>query len=159
MNENENKRTAKDFIERLIAKCKDAESSESALRELKSEPAEYRVSIAMGLVAIGFDRSENILYRNVMLGQLAMLVRACGLHNNKDLERQLSQLIDEWLTTVSDRDLYAGPWGALVALGSVNRSAGLEKCDHVIKFYGESEAGRHVREIRKNIERLNALEP
>ena len=159
MNEDEKKRMGREFIQQLRSKCKDIELFKEALNEFKSESSEYRVTVAMGLLAVGADRSENVLYRNVMLSHLASFVRACGLRNNKSLERQLNDVIDDWMTTVPNQDYYSAPSGALFALGNVNRSAGLEKCDCVIKLYGESEASRKVRETRWAIEQLNPLEP
>ncbi len=157
MNEDE-KRIGREFIQQLRSKCKDIESFKTTLKEFASESSENRAAVGMGLLAIGADRSENTLYRNVMLSHLASFVRACGLRNNKDLETRLNHVIDDWITTLPGQDYDTAPWGALFALGNVNRSAGLEKCDYVIKFYGKSEAGRRVRELRKGIERLNPSE-
>jgi hypothetical protein len=158
-NEGQSKEAAQQFIQQLRSKCKDIKLFKAALKEFASDSFENRVVVAMGFLAIGADRSENTLYRNVMLSQLGLFVRACGLRNNKDLERQLKEVIDDWITTVPDQDFYTAPWGALFALGNVNRGAGLEKCDYVIKFYGESEAGRKVSEVRMGIEQFNPLEP
>ena len=112
----------------------------------------------MSLLAIGADRSETTFYRNFVFSQLALFVRTCGLRNNKDLERQLNDIIDDWIATLPDQDFHTAPCGALLALGRVNRSIGLDKCDYVIKYYDKSEAGRRVRELRKDLERLNPSE-
>jgi len=90
-----------------------------------------------------------------MLTQLALFVRTCGLRNNKDVQEQLNDVIDDWIAALPDQQ---APSGALLALARVNRSIALEKCDHVIKHYGESEAGHQARKLRKDIERLNPLE-
>ena len=155
MNENEKKGIGLEFIQQLRSKCKDIESFKTTLKEFASESSENRAAVGMGLLAIGADKSEAASYRNVMLTQLALFVRSCGLRNNKNVQEQLNYVIDDWIATLPNQQI---PSGALLALARVNRNAALEKCDHVIKHYGESEAGRHVRKLREDFERLNPLE-
>lgn len=154
MNDNDNKRIGREFLQQLSSKRKDIELFKVALKEFAADSIENRLVVGMGLLAIGADKSETASYRNVMLHQLSLFVRTCGLENNVDAQKQLTDIIVDWIATVPDQV----PSGALLALARVNWKTGMEKCDQIIKHYGESEAGRRVRELRKNIERLNPLE-
>lgn len=171
MNNNEKKRLGRDFIQLLRSNSKDEELFNRTLKEFVSDSSENRVAVAMSLLEIGADRLETTFDRNYALSQLALLVRTCGLRENVSFQSQLSAIIEDWLSplkrqyshtetecTANLLDSQAAPYGALWAIARVNRNLGLEKCDYVIKFYGESEAGRRVRELRRDIERLNPLE-
>jgi hypothetical protein len=171
MSHGDKKRLGLDFIQRLRSSSKDEELFNRTFTEFAMGSPENRIAVAMSLLEIGADRSETTFDRNYALSQLALLVRTCGLRENVNLQNQLSAIIDDWLSPLKSQysqtktecaanllDSQAAPCGALWAIARVNRNLGLEKCDYVIKFYGESEAGRRVRELRKDIERLNPSE-
>jgi hypothetical protein len=166
----EEKRVGRAFIQRLRSQSNDIEAFKVTVQEFASESSENRVTVAMSLLAIGADPSERPFDRNFALAQLGLFTRTCGLRNNERLQEQLSGIIDSWVSALPDgtfpsADEYGAasiasdvaPWGALSALGAVNRRLALEKCDHVIELYGESEAGRQVSKIRAGIERLNPI--
>ena len=153
MNDKEKMRVGRVFVQHLSSESKDVELFKTTLEKFATNPLEDRQAVGMGLLAIGADKSKNSFYRNTILTQLALFVRTCGLQNNLDAQRQLNDIIDEWLLTSPEQV----PSGALLALARVNLSVGLEKCDFVIKHYGQSEAGNKMREFHKNIERLKPL--
>jgi len=165
------KRVAREFIQQMRSRSSDIESFKATVREFASNSSENRVAVAMSLLAIGADPSERAFDRNFALAQLGLFARTCGLRNDEHLQKHLSDIIDGWGSNLPDKtfptpegygassvDSQAAPWGALSALGAVNRRLGLVKCDHLIKLYGESEAGRQVSKIRAGIERLNPLD-
>lgn len=168
---NEKSRLGHEFIQKLRTKSNDAESFKAVLKEFAEASLENRVAVAMSLLAIGADESERLFDRNDALAQLGMFTRTCGLRNNKGLKQRLDDIIDVWLSkyqngTLQDRDgcspistgSHVVPWGALWALGAVNRQFGLEKCDIVIKHYWNRNAERQLQAIREGIERLNPSE-
>jgi hypothetical protein len=156
MNDKERqKRHGHKFIQRLRSECLNAESFEAVVREFASDSSENRLAVAMSLLAIGADQSEKVFDRNFALSQLGMLIRTCGLRGNIDVQKRLNNIIDEWIFNWPDQN---APWGALSALGRVNRQVGLEKCDYLIDYYGDSEAGRQIHQLRNGIERLNPSE-
>ena len=156
------KQIGREFIQRLQSKSNDALAFDEAIKQFASDSLENRVTVAMGLLAIGADVTERPFDRNFALAQLGLFTRTCGLRNNEELQQQLSDIIDEWLSNqaVTSHDLRSvddqvSLWGILLALGAVNPLLSLEKCDRVIARYGESEIAQQVRKLRATIEQSN----
>ena len=158
MKDNERNSIGWQLIKKLRSNSFDQELFNRTIKEFASDSSDKRIAVAMSLIEIGTDTSETAFDRNYALSQLALLVRICDLRNNMEVQSQLNYIIDEWILDYSQHHNRKGPWGALIALGSINRNLGLQKCDYVIKCYGESETGREMSKIRENIESLNPLD-
>ena len=130
----EEKRAGREFIQRLLSKSNDIQAFGATVQEFSSDSSERRVAVAMSLLAIGADPSELAFDRNFALTQLGLFTRTCGLRNNEHLQQQLSDIIDGWVSNLAAKtfaateehgassvDSEVAPWGALSALGAVNR--------------------------------------
>jgi hypothetical protein len=164
MSGNQAKSVGREFLKRLRSKCRNIEAFKADLKEFASDSAENRLKVAMGLLAIGADSTERIFDRNFALLQLAMVIGACGLRDSEAIQKELNQIIDDWICLPLDRrnrkpqeldPRLSGdsnpPMGALLALIAVNRPLGLQRLDQVIKNYGNSNSGRYLRDYRNKL--------
>jgi hypothetical protein len=154
MSSNEKKVVGKQFIQKLLANCKNEASFNKILEDYLKGSPDNRLAVAMSLLEIGADLTESAFNRNFALSQLATFVGSSSMQNNVDVQKQLISILNGWIFDVPEQHCSTPPFGALLALLNVNKKIGLEKCDSVIKYYGESESAFRIRKLRDCFEQL-----
>jgi len=155
MNADRRKYVGREFLQRFCAASEERDNFEVALDEFRHSALEMRKDVASGLLSIATDRSENAFQRGFALCALAVMIRTCELVGDEEVEEQLDSLVDrpgfersaEGLST-DDAAAWQIRYRALMAMIGVNRRSGLQKLDHLLGIYGDSEHGQQLRELR-----------
>jgi hypothetical protein len=163
MDRNRKKYVGREFLRRLANAVDSAGTVEPVVMELARAPADVRIDVARGLLAIGTDRFESVSRKMYALNILASITRFCGLSNNEEMREQLTGIVDRPLSGGEDDILqHLGPESrphsvdskrlqksALLALIAVDRAFGLHKLNEVIAQQRDSEFARELSEMRK----------
>jgi hypothetical protein len=165
MNEDRKKYIGKEFLRQMKLLSSAPDEFEEALKSFSASEAQNRFCIASGLLAVGADPTESAFQRSFALAMLATIINVCGLRSQDGFEQELDQIVGDpaqeydrlhqkdrvYANELYEANLWRIKVSALIALTAVNRGLGMKRIEDFIGFYGDSQYGLELREIRAHI--------
>jgi hypothetical protein len=155
MDANRRKYVAREFLRRFCGASEERNGFDAGLTEFRNSTLEMRRDVAEGLLSISHDVSESLFDRGFALCVLGMMARICGVVGEEEFERQILEIIECPFSQAggsNGRTPEPAVWQmrvrGIIALLGVNRTAGLEKIDALLRLRPKAQYALELRRLR-----------